>query len=498
MTDTPVEGIAAMMKTHETKQAISSNVKPSQDFNDFQKTLLEEAAELVRSSSNTNDQLPLADANGEEDDMDIDMDHPDESTVDTGPDHEMADQTEEPESPLASPRKKAKYESPVAENSTIADQPTKANLISEQSKGKGKSKRADDAPEADSKDAPISPEDAMQQYIRATHGLQLEEFALYLIPLKAPIVARALDLNVLKRITLLDVGPQVAFWRLVRRLSRSGPRIGFHMIHSDDVSNALLEFLSTSEGLRELYLHKKKMKDPEPETTVAKIDIKLICKLGLRKHLDTLTHLMLKNERGDSWDLDERIVRMISSRGAGLVEFAVSMKIKALHILLQHLTSFTSLRALHLLHLRTSSTSTNTIFELDAMSFLTDTLIHFPGRKLKYIGIADHFAVIESPTEIARRVKAVSDKKRKLNKGKGRAKMKENASSKAGEVGERARGGEKIWDLLGVEEEDSWDEHGVEHQEVKAGECSFKWQTKFWEVNDVKVFEKRFRTGKIV
>ncbi|KAL8822233.1 MAG: hypothetical protein Q9191_007030 [Dirinaria sp. TL-2023a] len=507
MTDAPVEEIAAMMKTHETKQAISSTVEPSQGFNDFQKTLLEEAGELAGLNSNTNDQLPLTDINGEEDEMDIDMEHPDESTVDTGPDHEMMDHTEEPESPLASPRKKAKYEIPTIESSVIADQFTKANVISEQSKGNGKAKALDDAPEGDSKDVPISSEDAMQKYIRATHGLQLEEFALYLIPLKASIVGRALDLTVLKRITLLDVGPQVAFWHLVRRLRRSEPRIGFHMIHSDDVSSALLEFLSTSEGVRELYFHKKKKKEPEPETTV-KVDIKLICKLALRKHLDTLTHLMLKNESDDSWDADERIVRMISSRGAGLVEFAVSMKIKPLHILLQHLTSFTSLRALHLLHLRTSSTSTNTIFELDAMSFLTDTLIHFPARKLKYIGIADHFAVIESPTEIARRVKAVSEKKRKLHKGKGRAKTKEHAavsvSSKSGEGAEKARGGggggEKIWDSPGVavEEEDSWDELGVEHQEVKAGECSFKWQTKFWEVNDVKVFEKRIRTGKIV
>ena len=495
MTDAPVEEIAAMMKTHETKQATTSHDEPSKDFNDFQKTLLEEAGDFGL-IPDTNDHLPVADVNGVEDDMDVDMEHPDESTVDTGPDHEMADHNEESESPLASPRKKAKFEFPVGAKSTISDQSAKVDLISEQSKSKGKAKAVDDTMEADSKDTLISSEDAMQNYIRAAHGLQLEEFSLYLIPLKASIVGRALDLGVLKRITLLDVGPQVAFWHLLKRLKKTEPRIGFHMIHTDDVSNALLEFLSTSEGARELYLHKKKKKEPEPEMTVAKVDIKSICKLGLRRHFGTLTHLMLKNESDDSWDIDERVVRMFSSRGAGLVEFAVSMKIKALHILLQHLTSFTSLRALHLLHLRTSSSSTNTIFELDAMSFLTDTLIHFPSRKLKYIGIADHFAIIESPAEIARRVKAVSDKKRKLNRGKGKGKGKETPSSKAGE-GDKARAGDKIWDLLGAEEEDSWDEHGMEHQEAKAGECSFKWQTKFWEITDAKIFDKRVRTGKI-
>ena len=70
--------------------------------------------------------------------------------------------------------------------------------------------------------------------MRATHGLQLEELTLNLIPLKASIITRALDLSVLRRITLVDVGKQDAFWSLLHRLcaSDSIQGIGFDTIHT--------------------------------------------------------------------------------------------------------------------------------------------------------------------------------------------------------------------------------------------------------------------------
>lgn len=83
-------------------------------------------------------------------------------------------------------------------------------------------------------------------------------------------------------------------------------------------------------GLRELYMHKKKKRDVEPDSTTPKADIKSICKLGLRKHLDTLTHLMLKNDADDTWDLDQPTVRILSLRGSGLVELVVGMKMTTL------------------------------------------------------------------------------------------------------------------------------------------------------------------------
>ena len=269
-------------------------------------------------SSSIVDQQILS-TEGEDDDMDLDMDHPDESTVDVGPDQELVDEIEEPE---IGPRKRAKFEKTLTTQST--ERPSEVSLASDSLSSK--------MPEETSKTGgvEVSSDNTMQKYIRATHGLQLQEFSLYLIPLRASIVARALDLSVLKRITLLEVGSQVAFWQLLQRLSKSVPDLGFHMIHTDDVSMAFLNFLSTSDGVRELYLHKKKKKEPEPETTAPKVDIKAICKLGLRKHFDTITHLMLKNDIDETWDLDHWIVRTFSLRGSGLVELAVSMKLQTL------------------------------------------------------------------------------------------------------------------------------------------------------------------------
>jgi len=252
--------------------------------------------------------------------MDLDMDHPDESTLDEGPDQEMVDGPEEPE---GSPRKRAKFEESLASGNAQQRGAASASIRSEP-------RAAGATSNAEIKEEEHSSENTMQKYIRAAHGLQLEEFSLYLIPLKASIVARALDLSVLKRLTLLDVGCQAPFWQLLQRLSKSMRDLGFHMIHTDNVSNAFLNFLSMFDGLQELYLHKKKNKDPEPETTGPKVDIKSICKLGLRKHFDTITHLMLRNDNDDSWDLDQWSVRTFSLRGSGFVELAVSMKIQTL------------------------------------------------------------------------------------------------------------------------------------------------------------------------
>jgi len=273
-----------------------------------------------QSSTILDPQPPITeDAN---DDMDLDMDHPDESTIDEGPDQEMVDGPEEPE---GSPRKRAKFGGSLASGSAQQPGAASASIGSEPIAARATSI-------AEVKEDENSSENTMQKYIRAAHGLQLEEFSLYLIPLKASIVARALDLSVLKRLTLLDVGCQASFWQLLQRLSKSMPDLGFHMIHTDNVSNAFLNFLSTSVGLQELYLHKKKTKDPEPETTGPKVDIKSICKLGLRKHFDTITHLMLRNDNDDSWDLDQWSVRTFSLRGSGFVELAVSMKIQTMVI----------------------------------------------------------------------------------------------------------------------------------------------------------------------
>ena len=275
--------------------------------------------------------------------MDVDMDHPDEGTVDNDADEEMGDDEDGEESAndkhkaeapsILSPRKRARFGTMSSPSPLHFGESSRVHRSPQSIKGKGKGKEIETTAQVTegSPEPHKTKEEAMQDYVRATHGLQLEEFNLWLIPLKASIVARALDLRVLKRITLLEVGKQAPFWNLLQRLSSNIPEIGFKTIHTDDVSHSFLEFLSTtSQGVSELYLQKRKKHNPEPDFITNPINITNILHDGLRKHLKTLTHLMLRNDNDISWDLDERTVRFLSLKGSGLAELAVSMKMKTM------------------------------------------------------------------------------------------------------------------------------------------------------------------------
>lgn len=241
--------------------------------------------------------------------MDVDMEHPDEDTTDLGEDQEIIAGSEGSEE-TATPRKRAKVGSVETVNSSDT-----ANQ--------------DLTPSAEDTSTPaMSTDEAMQAYIRATHGLQLEELSLEWVPLKASIVARALDLSVLKRLTLLEVGPQDAFWTLLLRLQNATQIIAFKSIHTDNVSIPFVKFLATFEGLEELFMlerNKKQAAEPEPESTVT---ISNIRKGALRKHMPTLRRLSLRNERNEHWDVDPKTLRCLALKGAKLRELAFSLTLK--------------------------------------------------------------------------------------------------------------------------------------------------------------------------
>lgn len=279
----------------------------------------------------------------EEDGMDIDMEHPDESALDIGPDREMGDDENNDESgddeddasphtslsPRVTPRKRARLGSLLSLAHPATEEPSKVHPEPR----KGKERENVDSANAmvGLVDASTKSEESMQQYIRATHGLRIETFALYLIPLKASVVARALDLSVLRHITLLDVGSQSSFWLLLQRQIKDHPLIGFETIHMDDVSHAFLGFLSaTNIKAKELYLLRRKERSSDTHIMTTSIDASTMFNIGFRKHVKTLTHLMIRNEQDDTWDLNEQLVRMLSLKCSGMVELGVSMKTKAL------------------------------------------------------------------------------------------------------------------------------------------------------------------------
>ena len=241
--------------------------------------------------------------------MDVDMEHPDEDTTDLGEDQEIIAGSEGSDE-TATPRKRAKF-----------------GLLEPGSPSNPAGQEPDPSAE-DNSAAAISSDEAMQAYIRATHGLQLEEFSLEWVPLKASIVARALDLSILNRLTLLEVGPQDAFWTLLVRLQSATQITAFKSIHTDNVSLALVKFLARFQGLEELFIlerNKKQAVDPEPESTIA---ISAIRKGALRRHIPTLQRLSLRNERNEQWDVDPKTLRLLALKGLKLKELAFSLSLK--------------------------------------------------------------------------------------------------------------------------------------------------------------------------
>ena len=241
-----------------------------------------------------------------EDIMDVDMEHPDDSQEELE-DQEILPEKDEPDIPT--PRKRARFEAVEAESAM----PAKGGPSSE-------------APKAPVVVHEMHADGKMQAYIRATHGLQLESFSLEWVPLRPSIVARALDLSVLKRLTLLQVGPQDAFWTLLTRLQCATPEISLKSIHTDNVSLAFVKFLATFEGLEELFMHERGSKQVDAAGT--QILIQQIRKLALRKHAATLRRLMLRNERDDGWDVDTKTLQFLAVKASHLRELCISLNMK--------------------------------------------------------------------------------------------------------------------------------------------------------------------------
>ena len=245
-----------------------------------------------------------------EDIVDIDMEHPDVESQELGEDQEILPDAEEIDVPT--PRKRAKFEKADSIPTTSIDNDSSSAV------------QAGSATAAEA----ISPDDAMQAYIRTAHGLQLDSLSLEWVPLKASIVARALDLSVLKRLTLLEVGQQDAFWTLLVRLQSANSEISFKSIHTDNVSFPFVRFLATFEGLEELFMHERSIKQAEDSVVGPQITITMIRKLVLQKHASTLKHLMIRNERNDSWDVDTKTLRFLAVRATKLRELGVSLHMR--------------------------------------------------------------------------------------------------------------------------------------------------------------------------
>lgn len=264
----------------------------------------------------------VTDPQEREDDMDIDMEHPDVLDSENDEKQETAQADIDPQ---------ALQEAELLLGISTAPAPSTSLSPAEQT---------DQVPTLQEPSAPLSKmtdvkamrkrskttDETMQDYIRTKHGFHLEELTLYLVPLKPSVVGRALDLSRLQRLTLLSVGPQGGFWSFVAKIQKESSVIQLHYIHTDDVSMAFLKSITHLNGVRDLLLMKRATKESDAASTTPTGSIGDI-RLALRRHFSTLQKLMIMNNEDDSWDLDTKMLRLLTVKAAVLKELSFSVNI---------------------------------------------------------------------------------------------------------------------------------------------------------------------------
>lgn len=169
-------------------------------------------------------------------------------------------------------------------------------------------------------------ERAMGEYIRSTRGLQLRSLAIYLIPIKASTLSKAIDLHCLTRITLLNVGPQSAFWNHMAK-ENDLAQLPLQKIRTDNVSPQFLKFVEKMKKCTELFLLERNSKS---EVTAQKTEVKIgHIRKALRDQWPHLKRLVIRNENGTwDWDANERFLETLCRRGTNLEELGIAFSSK--------------------------------------------------------------------------------------------------------------------------------------------------------------------------
>ena len=262
------------------------------------------------------------------DDMDVDMEHPDVIESDDDAENHDTDENRNNQE-LAVDSTNLKMPLPLAEYA-FEQQQSLDTVRSEDPSHIGQPVKSHNTPAPEEEDIPkrlVSPEETMKDYIRTKHGFHLEELTLHLVPLKPSVVARALDLSCLRRLTLLSVGQQGGFWSFLAKIQDQSAAIHLTYIHSDDVSMALLHCVANLKGLADLFLMRRCIKDTHSAMSPSPASLTDIRLLALRTHVTKLKTLMIMNNEDDSWDLDAKTLRLITAKGVALNELSFSVNI---------------------------------------------------------------------------------------------------------------------------------------------------------------------------
>ena len=397
-----------------------------------------------------------------DDGIDVDMDHPDETEDDSNEDRESASESDDTE--VLTPRKRLKPLE-IAASSSIA--------LGVNGLAKSQPSSPNEMPKATNAEK-------MHEYVRASHGIQLETFRLHYVPLKASIVGKALDLTVLQHITLLETGPQDAFWALLVKLTSSDAPITFKSIHTDNMSFSFLKYLATFKSLEELFVHERKSRnhDTDPETGV---DMASISKQALKPHCRSLKRLMLRNERDESWDVDTKTLLSLGAQAPFLEELAINVKTATYHALLQMFPLLRSVRALHLITLRGSDRN-NYSMPMESIAYAIDSLTHCPEANLRYIAIGEFVTEMTGRQQYRSHMEKILERQASLREGKQDDK----------------KGKGKAVDPIQMDIDETSDgDIREKYSRVHSASRKMRATRRFEEIDSVKIFSKEIRNGKI-
>ncbi|ESZ95443.1 hypothetical protein SBOR_4184 [Sclerotinia borealis F-4128] len=231
----------------------------------------------------------------------------------------------------------------------------------------------------------------MSEYIRKTRGLALRSLSIYLIPLRTSVITKAIDISVLRSITLLEVGGQTSFWNLIARENKVNP-LPLHEIYTDHVTLPFLECVGQLRKVTMLCMlerpSKKKVESTAVSTTVTMAQIR---KLVLKKHAPTLKVLSIHQEKRSrlessfAWDLDTKSAVLLCRSARNLEELAAAFDVSIMHIINQNLSGLKNLRALHAIDFRSEDTCFWVSREF--RKFTVDSIAHNPDCKLEYIAL---------------------------------------------------------------------------------------------------------------
>lgn len=354
----------------------------------------------------------------------------------------------------------------------------------------------EDANEDKESQSPDDKEELRRQiieYKRGTRGIALESLSLHLIPTKASVLGRAIDLRSLKRLTLLNVGNQAPIWSLFAKENKLQP-LPLTRIFTDHVSLPFLHLVAKLDCVHELFMLERNSKyRPESFAPKSKINLEQIRRFALKKHMHTIKYLVIRNSADELWDLDIKTVQLICRQGKSLEELGITMGIRAVvgslstlmspqkltlvfqHAFAQYMSSLVRLRALHIISFRNEDTCLSVVRE--TRQFIVDTMSQHPDLPLEWIsmGEADRAERIIRHPDMDENG---SQTKRKKTKGKGKEVM--------------------------VFPDDNYPYLPVE-DESESEDDDDQWRLKlelesaipFWEVYGVRIWEKEVLSGRL-